>query len=112
MLVSSDSRQPGTHLSGCRTAFLCLLPPLNPPHTTPGKKPENQQEDKRAPTIKSKEGLKKKKSDQQQQQQEKSEKDDKSGLSKRDKELRDRKAYLKSFWYAAGRCIKCWRASS
>jgi hypothetical protein len=27
----------------------------------------------------------------------------KQGLSKRDQELRDRKAYLKNFWYAAGK---------
>jgi hypothetical protein len=47
--------------------------------------------------IKGKETLRPQRQEQRQME------ESKRGLSKRDQELRDRKAYLKNFWYAAGK---------
>lgn len=83
--------------SGSIAGSSVLEPPVK--QDTPKKQQQPKQQQAAPGPIKSKEGLKKSHS---QQQQEEELAEEARRLSKRDQELRDRKAYLKNFWYAAG----------
>jgi hypothetical protein len=93
--------------NGGSSAGSSVLEPSVKQDDAPKKQQQPKQQPKAAGPIKSKESLKKSsrsssRQQQQQQQQEEERAEEAKRLSKRDQELRDRKAYLKNFWYAAG----------